>query len=256
MKMKTNIASRAIEILKKEGLVALLRGALAYLKLWFLILPDASVKLNKTNFDSLDDLVDFCFHGIRELIKPQQSRVEIMELLKNLNRRKPKVLIEIGTAAGGTLFLFCRVAAENATIISIDFPDARFGGGYPWWRIPLYKGFRLPKQKLHLIRADSHNIKTLEKVKHILADRKADFIFIDGDHSYEGVKKDFEMFSPLVKQDGMITFHDIVVHPAETGCEVNRFWNDLGHDRYIKREIVLDENQGQCGIGILEFKSK
>jgi hypothetical protein len=29
-----------------------------------------------------------------------------------------------------------------------------------------------------------------------------DFLFIDGDHTYEGVKKDFEMYSPLVRREG------------------------------------------------------
>jgi len=43
-----------------------------------------------------------------------------------------------------------------------------------------------------------------------------DFLFIDGDHTYEGVKRDFEMYSPLVRNGGIIAFHDIVKHPPET----------------------------------------
>jgi len=34
----------------------------------------------------------------------------------------------------------------------------------------------------------------LKKIKAILRDKKVDFLFIDADHSYEGVKKDFEMY--------------------------------------------------------------
>ena len=37
-----------------------------------------------------------------------------------------------------------------------------------------------------------------------------DFIFIDGDHSYEGLKGDWESWSPLVKSGGMIALHDSV----------------------------------------------
>jgi len=248
---------RAIEILKKDGLGAFFRKALAYTKLDFLILPYALIKVKKFKFANLDDLVDSCLHGIGVLVKPLQIRSEILELVSVLDRIKPNVVIEIGTYSDGTLFLLSRVAAEDATIISIDFPDVRFGGGYPVWKIPLYKGFRLPKQKLHLLRADSHSKETLEKVKNILGDRKVDFVFIDGDHAYEGVKKDFEMFSPLVKKDGMIAFHDIVVHPSETGCEVNKFWNEvIKEGKYQSAEIVDDWNQGMGGIGLLfmDFK--
>ncbi|MEM4489080.1 MAG: class I SAM-dependent methyltransferase [Desulfurococcaceae archaeon] len=92
---------------------------------------------------------------------------------------------------------------------------------YPDWRILIYELFVKEMQGIHLIRADSHDPKTLEIVRKILGDRGLDFLFIDGDHTYEGVKKDFEMYSPLVEKGGMIAFHDIVEHPPKTGCEVS-----------------------------------
>ena len=39
-------------------------------------------------------------------------------------------------------------------------------------------------------------------------DIKIDFLFIDGDHSYEGVKKDFELYSTIMSENGIITIHD------------------------------------------------
>lgn len=42
----------------------------------------------------------------------------------------------------------------------------------------------------------------------ILQDIKIDFLFIDGDHSYEGVKKDFELYSKLLTEHGVIVIHD------------------------------------------------
>jgi hypothetical protein len=33
-------------------------------------------------------------------------------------------------------------------------------------------------------------------------------IFIDGDHTYEGVKRDIELYFPLLKPNGLILFHD------------------------------------------------
>jgi hypothetical protein len=39
-------------------------------------------------------------------------------------------------------------------------------------------------------------------------DIKIDFLFIDGDHSYEGVKLDFELYSKLLNENGVIVIHD------------------------------------------------
>jgi len=91
-----------------------------------------------------------------------------MELLKILVRHKPQTILEIGTAKGGTLFLFTRVASSDARIISIDLPSGRFGGGYPEWRIPLYESFAIHNQHVYLIRGDSHAHSTLKEVKEIL----------------------------------------------------------------------------------------
>jgi hypothetical protein len=40
-------------------------------------------------------------------------------------------------------------------------------------------------------------------------DIKIDYLHIDGDHSYEGVKKDFELYSTIMSENGIITIHDI-----------------------------------------------
>ena len=42
----------------------------------------------------------------------------------------------------------------------------------------------------------------------VLQDIKIDFLFIDGDHSYEGVKRDFELYTQLLTENGVIIIHD------------------------------------------------
>lgn len=113
-----------------------------------------------------------------------------------------------------------------------------------------YKSFASQRQKIHLIQADSHNPSTIKVVKDILYGRKIDFLFIDGDHSYEGVKKDFQVYGKFVKHGGIIAFHDIVLHPPETGCEVNNFWLEVS-DKYKTLEIIKNRNQKWAGIGII-----
>ena len=125
------------------------------------------------------------------------------------------------------------------------------GGGYPDWKIPIYQAFKKPNQKLYLLREDSHQKETLEKVKEILDDNQLDFLFIDGDHSYEGVKKDFEMYSPLVRKGGIIAFHDIAPNGIlELTGGVSRFWKEIEKKNYYQ-EIINNQNQEGFGIGIL-----
>jgi len=201
---------------------------------------------------NIKDAVEFAFsfRALGVKIKPMQVEYEITKFLEIVAELRPKAVLEIGTANGGTLFLFTRVADPEAKIISIDLPGGPFGGGYPKWKIPLYKSFEQKGQKIYLLRKNSHNPKTLDEVKGILGDEKLDLLFIDADHTYEGVRKDFEMYAPLVRKGGIVAFHDICEHPSETGCEVNKFWNEI-KQRYKYVEIVEDWRQNWAGIGVI-----
>ncbi|MGC8981860.1 MAG: class I SAM-dependent methyltransferase [Minisyncoccia bacterium] len=211
------------------------------------------VALNLKQFNSQDveEVFDFSWNFYKGLIKPLQIKEEFLELLKIFKELNPKFIMEIETAQGGSLFYFCKLARDDATIISIDLPEEPFGGGYPEWKIPIYQAFKKENQKLYLIREDSHKQETLEKVKEILNGNQLDFLFIDGDHSYEGVKKDFEMYSPLVKKGGIIAFHDITPKgiPELTGG-VPKFWQEI-KDNFRKKELIKDLEQEGYGIGVI-----
>ena len=78
-----------------------------------------------------NELLDFTFNNYAGLIKLAKVQNEVSELLEIINRMKQKVILEIRIANGGTLFLLFHVASEGETMISIDLPCGRFGGGYP-----------------------------------------------------------------------------------------------------------------------------
>jgi cephalosporin hydroxylase len=183
------------------------------------------------------------------LIRPWQYPEEFLGLLAEYKKLDASCVMEIGTANGGTLFAHCKLASDNALLISLDLPDGLFGGGYPEWKIPVYEEFAKSNQSLYLLRADSHLKETETQIRSILKDRMLDYLFIDGDHTYEGVKEDFEMYSPLVKKGGMIVFHDIADH-EESSCKVDVFWNEVKND-YEHIEFVKDKNVGCFGIGVL-----
>jgi predicted O-methyltransferase YrrM len=209
-----------------------------------------------TTMDALLDLA-FGFDELGVTITPGQVPSEIRALLEIVRAERCRSVLEIGTANGGSLFLFARAAAHDAHIISVDLPAGEFGGGYPPWKIPVYRAFPRGAQRLDLIRADSHASSTIARVTSLLGGRPLDFLFIDGDHSYDGVRRDFEAYAPLVRCGGLIGFHDI--SPAIDGAtpggpallvgDVPRYWSEL---RASHEAEEFRHAPGGCfGIGLL-----
>lgn len=195
------------------------------------------------------DPVEFCY---KHPIRPVQVRWEFEQLVSIIRDLQPSTAMEIGTHNGGTLYPLCRLAEPHATIISLDLPKGAFGGGYHPLKLPIYKRFATPSQKLHFVRSDSHAETTLIKIENLLAGRKLDYLFIDGDHSYQGVKQDFEMYSSLVRSGGVIVFHDVAEHERAQDCQVSKFWQQV-KSHYRHQEFIENPAQGWAGIGVLYF---
>jgi predicted O-methyltransferase YrrM len=160
----------------------------------------------------------------------RQKPSEFAELLRLVRRMKPRVIVEIGAGEGGATYGL-RLAAPGATVVSIDMDKT-----------------------VATILGDSHAPATIAALRGVLQGRPIDVLFIDGDHSYEGVRADFEMYAPLVRSGGIVTFHDILPHPAYPGYGVDRYWQEIT-PTYPHREFVdpsVDWGWGQWGgIGII-----
>lgn len=193
----------------------------------------------------------FRFSCLGVIISPLQYREELLALLEIVDERQPRAVIEIGTYAGGTLSLLTRYAAPDAIVISIDLPDGEFGGGYAASRSRLYRSFAKNDQRLELVRADSHRLETRNRVMELLGSRPVDVLFIDGDHTVEGVRRDLELYGPLLAEDGLVAFHDIVPGPHTSVGGVPTFWAELRAGRHV-HEFVRDWTQGEAGIGLIE----
>lgn len=182
-----------------------------------------------------------------------QKKSEIVPLLNLVAENQPKYICEIGSALGGTLFLLAASARPDALIVSIDLQ-------MPIARSKTYEHFPRGSQRLHQIRGNSQSPAVTRRLLYLLGGQRLDFLFIDGDHSYEGVKHDFEVFSPLVRVGGLIAFHDIVPdyhtrYGTDTGNYaggVPQFWATL-KENYRHWEFIEDPEQDGFGIGLLEI---
>ena len=85
-----------------------------------------------------------------------------------------------------------------------------------------------------------------------------DVLFIDGDHSFDGVAQDFLRYRDLVRPGGLIAFHDIQPDGRDAGetvayaGEVPQFWRRLSPS-YDAREFIADPAQRGLGIGVIRY---
>ena len=75
-------------------------------------------------------------------------------------------------------------------------------------------------------------------------DESIDTLFIDGDHTYEGVKKDIEAWMPKVKKGGTIIFHDYRRDKAHEGVQqaVDEIKSQLSNFRYEQYIAAGEKN--------------
>ena len=188
--------------------------------------------------------------------KIQQKKNEWIPFIEYLLKQNQiNYTLEIGCYDGGTTASLSHITKN---LITIDQPNpARFDTNkYNFGDSNIF-GTELLKTltKFNYISGDSHSKNTYDKVVELLMGNKLDLLFIDGDHSYEGVKKDFEMYSCLVKDGGLIAFHDIhesSFHESH-GCFVHKFWKEIKNNFENKKIFYCnqDENSVWGGIGVI-----
>lgn len=129
--------------------------------------------------------------------------------------------VEIGCYAGGSSCLILQ--RPNTEVFAIDL-------GTPIPQSVVMKNvnkFNIHNNKFEYIKGNSQEVSTLDKLKSLIDG--IDVLFIDGDHSAQGVRKDFSMYSQLVKQGGYIVFDDYLDkdHSPQVRGEVDKITSNI-----------------------------
>jgi Methyltransferase domain len=125
--------------------------------------------------------------------RAQQNIGELAEILAAVQQTKPQRLLEIGVGEGGTLWAWAQLGIPQVLAVTEPVPG-------PEW---------VHHHGADLLFADSHTPEARQWVTERLGKHWLDVLFIDGDHSYEGVRADWEDYSPLVRPAGLVIIHDI-----------------------------------------------
>jgi predicted O-methyltransferase YrrM len=165
---------------------------------------------------------------------------------------KPAIAVEIGSARGKSACFIGIALKENACgrLYAID-PHTRTD-----WNdsnsVDTYNIMRDHLEKLGL----KDVVTTVRKHSSEVSSgvpSPIDLLFIDGDHSYEGVKADWAMFKPRMSPTGLVVFHDTI---WERMTNDKRYRPDIGVPRFI--EDLRQEGypvitiERDCGVSIVQ----
>jgi predicted O-methyltransferase YrrM len=165
---------------------------------------------------------------------------------------KPNVCVEIGSARGRSACYIGMALKENGIgkLFAIDPHE------------PTTWNDDAAVDTFDVIRTNLATIGVTEQVEMLRSysgdvakawNRPIDLIFIDGDHSYEGVKRDWDLFTPHVKEFGLVIFHDTIwdVRPdprwMRPDMGVPRFVEELRCKGY--QVVTLDRD---CGVSLVQ----
>ena len=176
-------------------------------------------------------------------VKTTQIPSEINSLAAEVAKLQPKVIVEIGTYEGGTSLIWAQLASDQVITCDINPPGPRG---------ELIKAFPPPNSacKVSILTGDSHSTEFADRVEKELGGAEVDFLFIDGDHREAGVESDYRTYRHLVREGGLIGFHDIADKQDQSGNEVQHFWKRLKQEA-VTEEIIEDRGQTGFGIGIV-----
>ncbi len=182
----------------------------------------------------MENNLDLLWQGATKR-KIQQIREEWEWLINRISRGGyQQNILEIGCYDGGSSWYLNHFAKKMITIDNNNpcrFNPLDLGEGYTY------------------ISSDSHD----PKMTKYFSMNDWDFVFIDGDHSFEGVKADFQNILPFLKKGTPVAFHDIVISDFHHnhGCYVGEFWEELKITRKDSKFEEIKSNNEWAGIGII-----
>ena len=170
---------------------------------------------------------------IDEIISAWTGHREFAEFL--VKHKNPNVVVELGVDYGFSTFVFANALQNtNGIIYGIDLFEGDIHTGLRNTYDSVIENIKLHKlSNIHIINNDFN-----EESK--IWSKPIDILHIDGLHTYNAVKNDFEKWSKFLQNDGIILFHDIISFP-----EVRQFFREI-HSEWHKLYFTHS-----AGLGII-----
>jgi len=156
---------------------------------------------------------------------------------------RPNQTVELGTHSGNSFFAFCQSAEAHNLAVKVTAVDTWQGdrhAGYYGERV-----YAQVKEHASMYYPQIAELKrmTFDAARQDFSDRSIDLLHIDGLHTYEAIRHDFETWQSACNQDALVLFHDTQVFNDDFG--VWRFWQEQ------KNQYPYFEFQHSHGLGLI-----
>lgn len=167
------------------------------------------------------------------ILFPLQRKAETSKMIRLAQSLRPKVIYEIGSDKGGSVYHWVKGVPTIKRMISCEIR------GVPYMHA--FNGAFGDVDFLWMAES-SYADTTIDRVKTWLGDDKIDILFIDGDKG--AFLKDFWAYHPMMATDGVVMMHDVVDEPMKSAFNsVSELYSNI-HIRDISEvsEIIEREN--------------
>ena len=161
--------------------------------------------------------------GFSRTIWPQYQE-EIQKFITLLKIKRVTSYLEVGCRHGDTYHAVGLALPKGSLLVAVDLPGARLGKNNQKSEKSLYHAasdLKRRGQNAVVIIGDSHSSKVYKKVK---KHAPFDVVFIDGDHSPEGARADWNDYGPMAR---LVAFHDIQTKVAPLYKELKQQYKHM-----------------------------
>lgn len=175
-------------------------------------------------------------------------KVIVLKFIRDFFADRIKRYLEIGVH-NGTSMSYVLNSNSPITAIGVDLFEDTYGYYQEHDHINIQRSESNIRQNnpynypFTLIKGNAWDTNTFNQVEQTLQGEAIELLFIDGDHSYDGVKKDFTIYSSLVNSGGLIVLDDY--EPRYPG--ILKFVSEIDWNQYIvlgvfeKNELILQK---------------
>jgi len=159
----------------------------------------------------------------------------------------PEIFVELGTHNGDSYFSFCQSVKKNGLKTKCHAVDSWQGEPHAgFYGEDVFKDVNLYNKENYAEFSTLHRCLFDEAVSQF-KDKSIELLHIDGFHTYEAVKHDFETWVPKLAKNAVVLFHDTAETRKDFG--VWRFWEEL-EEKYQETTYNFLHSHGLGVLGL------
>jgi hypothetical protein len=197
------------------------RGLALYFEKGAPLTDNSKSELDWFRGTDLDSLINFRPLDLRE---PSAWLGHVPYAYWIIERIKPGVFVELGTHTGASYFAFCQSISENKTGTKAYAVDTWVGDEHAGFYDESV--FRSVEEANQRYKSFSTLLRTtFDEASKSFDDKSIDLLHIDGLHTYEAFKHDFDTWFPKLAENAVVLLHDTNVRKDDFG--VYKFWAEV-----------------------------